>query len=103
MGLQYARADRAIGLERSRREGGAGSGRQEAGGRRQEAGNRKLCDVWQLGATACRLLPSASCRLPPAVCFLPPASCSLELILVFVLVVIFFNDIQFDRVEADDL
>ena len=36
--------------------------------------------------------------MPPAVCLL-----SLELILVFVLVVIFFNDIQFDRVESDEL
>jgi hypothetical protein len=65
---------------------------QEAGGRRQEAGYRKLCDK----CYAFYVLLAASCRLLPAYSFL-------ELILVFVLVVIFFNDIQFDRVEADDL
>ena len=51
--------------------------------------------------------PEAGCRnsvtLGRAVCLLPSSYWLLELILVFVLVVIFFNDIQFDRVEADDL
>ena len=39
MGLQYARADRAIGLERSREGQEAGGRRQEADGRKQVTGN----------------------------------------------------------------